>query len=277
MEYLNIFTKIRESKNKGNERMSSLVKVESMPLEYNPEQVELLKNTVCKGASNDELKFFLYVCQKTGLDPFLKQIYSIPRGGMRTIQTSIDGLRLIADRSGKYAPSDKETIFQYDADESLLSAVVYVKKMTPDGTWHEVCAKALFKEYNPGNNTFWKKMPHVMLAKCAEALALRKAFPAEMAGIYIKEEMDQATVEPIEAKAETVVEVPLEQINEATSKFLKDKPEELHEHIRSYFKKYCDYWKVSIVKAIEIYADADKFSKDFANWMKKHHPEVDLQ
>lgn len=159
--------------------------------EFDDTKIELLKQTVCKKATDAELNLFLHVCKHTGLDPFMKQIYSIARGGQRTIQTSIDGLRLIADRTKKYAPG-KESIYSYDKDGKLLSATSYIKKLTEDGQWHEVSATCFFSEYNPGNNQMWKKMPHVMLAKCAEACALRKAFPAEMSGLYSDDEMKQA-------------------------------------------------------------------------------------
>lgn len=176
--------------------MTALTKIEKFQLtnsHFSEEQINLIKNSICKGASNEELQFFIYACQRTGLDPFAKQIYSVPRGGQRTIQTSVDGFRLIADRSGKYAPG-KEPTFEYDKNGSLLSATSYVKKQTRDGTWHEISANAHFDEYN-ANTPLWKKMPRAMLAKCAECLSLRKAFPAEMSGIYGQEEMDQADKE----------------------------------------------------------------------------------
>lgn len=175
--------------------MTALTKIENFPDQFSNEKLELLKNTVCRGASNDEFQLFLHVCKKTGLDPFMKQIYSIPRGGQRTIQTSIDGLRLIAERTGRYSPG-KETVYKYDDKNNLFSATAYIKKMTADGTWHEVSATAIFSEYTQGNNPFWKRMGHVMLGKCAEALALRKAFPAEMSGVYSDDEMNQASSEP---------------------------------------------------------------------------------
>lgn len=179
--------------------MNALQKIEPinqpMTMQFDSSQIELLKTTICKGASDDELKFFIYACQRTGLDPFARQIYSVPRGGQRVIQTSVDGFRLIADRSGRYAPG-KETTFTYDANGNLVSATAYVKKQTRDGTWHEVSANARFDEYD-GKNNFWKTKSHIMLSKCAECLALRKAFPAEMSGIYGKEEMDQAEVHDV--------------------------------------------------------------------------------
>lgn len=163
------------------------------------DKIELLKKTVCKNATDDELQLFIHVCKRTGLDPFMKQIYAVKRGGKdgttMTIQTSIDGLRLIADRSGNYAPG-REPSFTYDEDKRLVSATSYLKKRTSDGTWHEVSATAFYTEYKPKfNNNFWDGMPHIMLAKCAEALALRKAFPAEMSAIYTEDEMQQAKPE----------------------------------------------------------------------------------
>lgn len=171
--------------------MSSIIKEEKqIPLfpGFTREQIELIKDTVCKGASDDELKLFLYTCKRTGLDPMMKQIYSIPRGGMRTTQTSIDGFRAIAERTGKYAPG-QATQFTYDKDGALLSATAFIKKLTLDGTWHEISATIFWKEFVNFGNKFHKTMPHVMAAKTAEAAALRRAFPMEFSGLYATEEM----------------------------------------------------------------------------------------
>jgi phage recombination protein Bet len=160
--------------------------------QFTAEQIDLLKKTVAKACGDDELKLFFYVCDKTKLDPFMKQIYAIKRSEKMVIQTSIDGLRLIADRSGNYSPG-REPTFSYDKDGKVLSATAYLKKRTADGTWHEVSATAFFSEYKPKfESSFWRDMPHVMLSKCAEALALRKAFPAEMSGLYSDAEMAQS-------------------------------------------------------------------------------------
>lgn len=177
--------------------MTALTKVEKLSpatSHFDERQIELIKNSICKNASDDELQFFIMACKRSGLDPFARQIYSVPRGGQRTIQTSVDGFRLIADRTGKYAPG-REPTYEYDQHGNLMSATSYVKKQTRDGTWHEVSANASYSEYNAGS-PLWKKMPKAMLSKCAECLALRKAFPAEMSGIYGQEEMDQADVKP---------------------------------------------------------------------------------
>jgi len=165
--------------------------------QFNPEQVALIKNYLCKGINDDELKLFQAVCKKTGLDPFMKQIYAVKRKDQMTIQTSIDGYRLIAERTGRYCPG-RESTYQYE-DGKVVCATSYVKKQTIDGTWHEVAASAYYSEYAPEPysngkmNPFWESKPHVMLAKCAESLALRKAFPNELSGLYSDEEMHQAS------------------------------------------------------------------------------------
>lgn len=150
-------------------------------------QLEIVKNLYCKGCKDEEVKVFAHICKHTQLDPFLKQIYAIPRGGKMTVQTSIDGYRLLAERTGKYCPG-RETTF-VEKDGQIISATAYVKKLTSDGTWHEIAATAYFSEFCGDN--LWKKMPHVMIAKVAEAQALRRAFPAELSSVYTKEELDQ--------------------------------------------------------------------------------------
>lgn len=180
---------------------------------FDPEQLQIIKNMLCKGITDDELKLFTAVCKKTGLDPFMKQIYAVKRNGkdgpQMTIQTSIDGYRLIAERTGKYCPG-KRCVFEYK-DGKVFSATSYIKKQTADGTWHEVEATAYYSEYAPPitkngyENPFWRDKPHIMLEKCAEALAIRKSFPNELSSVYTKEEMDQASNSEIVVKQIEIV------------------------------------------------------------------------
>lgn len=163
-------------------------------VEFDEKKLSLIRQTICKDASQEEFEVFMEICKSTQLNPLFKQIYFIKRGGNPTHMSSIDGLRLIADRTKRYVPG-REPTFTYDDRKNLVSATSYVKKLAHDGTWHEVAASAFWNEYNAGVN-LWKKMPHVMLAKCAEALALRRAFPADMLGIYTQEEMEQADHKP---------------------------------------------------------------------------------
>lgn len=230
------------------------------------DEIQLIKNTVCKGASDEELKLFLHVCVKTGLNPFMKQIYSVPRGGQRTIQVGIDGYRLIAERTNRYAPG-REPIFTYDSNGTLLSATAYIKKQTPDSSWHEVSATAFMNEYRV-DSPFWKKMPHAQLSKCAESLALRKAFPSELSGIYTQEEMEQAdkTIETI-SKEEVTIDPEIEEMK--FESFLENFDGIDHSLIRRYLEVYCGVYKKSIDEFLKIYNSKDKFLEDFNKWKAK--------
>jgi len=168
---------------------------------WDESQMNIIRSTICKNCSDEEISLFAYVCQRTQLDPFARQIYAVKRGNNMTIQTGIDGYRLIAERTNKYSPG-KEPSFEYDKNGKILKATAYVKKQTADGTWHDVSASAYWaeyvQEYNGKPSTFWGKLPHLMISKVAEALVLRKAFPADLSGLYTEDEMAQADVKPID-------------------------------------------------------------------------------
>jgi phage recombination protein Bet len=163
--------------------------------EFNRDQIDLIKRTVAKSATDDELKLFMYTCEKRGLDPLAKQIYFQKRRGKNgddnlTIITGIDGYRLQADRTGLYAGND-DPVFDDEKNPSKASVTVY--KLVK-GVRCAFTATARWDEYYPGDalGFMWRKMPNTMIGKCAEALALRKAFPQELSGQYIPEEMAQA-------------------------------------------------------------------------------------
>jgi len=162
---------------------------------WTPEQTQLISTTIAPGCSNDELRLFAYACQRTGLDPFSKQIYAIKRGGKMTIQAGIDGLRAIAERTGQRDGSET-----YWCGDDGIWADVWLNSKPPaaaktvihrKGAAHPFVGVARFADYNAGQG-LWSKMPAAMIAKCSEALALRKAFPADMSGVYSTDEMDQA-------------------------------------------------------------------------------------
>jgi phage recombination protein Bet len=166
---------------------------------WTPEQTQLISTTIAPGCSNDELRLFAYACQRTGLDPFSKQIYAIKRAGKMTIQAGIDGLRSIAERTGQLDGS--ETLWCGDdgqwTDVWLGSKPPAAAKTTiwRKGAGHPFTGVARFQDYNAGQG-LWTKMGATMIAKCSEALALRKAFPADLSGVYSTDEMEQA-VEPV--------------------------------------------------------------------------------
>ena len=164
-------------------------------------QIATIKETVASGATDNELKLFLYQCSRTGLDPLSKQIHFIKRGGKATIQTGIDGFRAIAERTGHYAGND-DYLFNNDMTmyemlqakmEHPITATATVYKIV-GGVRVSFAATAIWDAYCPkGNESFmWKKMPYLMLGKCAEALALRKAFPNDLSGVYTDDEMAQS-------------------------------------------------------------------------------------
>jgi phage recombination protein Bet len=184
------------------------------------DQIDLIKRTIAKDATNDELKLFLYQCERTGLDPFAKQIYSIKRQGKMVTQIGIDGARLIAQRTGRYAGQDgpywcgddgvwKDVWLTKDKPRAAKVSVYLmgVERGTP-GVAH-------WDEYAPIFNgklaDMWIKMPALMLAKCAEMLALRKAFPQELSGLYSAEEMSQA---------DTIIDVQGRQVEASTGEIM---------------------------------------------------------
>ena len=171
---------------------------------WTPEQTQLIATTIAPGCSSDELRLFAYACQRTGLDPFSKQIYAIKRGGKMTIQAGIDGLRAIAERTGELDGSHTE----WCGDDGQW-ADVWISAKPPaaakttiwrKGSSHPFTGVARFADYNAGQG-LWSKMPAAMIAKCSEALALRKAFPANLSGVYSTDEMEQQAIEPVTVAA----------------------------------------------------------------------------
>ena len=167
-----------------------------------PEQVDLVKSVVFKGATDEELKLFFFECRRRGVHPLDRLIHPVVRkdkDGTRRVsfQTSIDLFRSEAEGTGEYrGQKDVEYGNMVEWDKIDKKVPEWAKATIKRYDEHtneiiEVSAQAYWEEYYPGESLGfqWRKMPRLMLCKCAEALALRKAFPRKLAGLYTFEEM----------------------------------------------------------------------------------------
>jgi phage recombination protein Bet len=221
--------------------MNALVPARNMtPSAYTGAQLSLIKRTVAKDTNHDEFDLFMAVAAMKGLDPFSKQISAIvfnkdkPDKRNMSIITTIDGMRAIAARSGRYRPDEEAPRYEY-SDEAKNEATnplglvkaevrIWIADASRDGGWKPVAGVAYWDEFAPvkdewafdeasnrrkptGKQTLdgnWPKMGRIMLAKCAEAQALRKAFPENLSGLYEGSELDRAQV--LEVTASEVIE-----------------------------------------------------------------------
>jgi phage recombination protein Bet len=165
---------------------------------FTPEQVDTIRNTVAKGASNDELAMFLHICETYSLDPFLKEIYYSPE--MKTIMSSRDGYLKVALRDSEFAGMKSAVVCSNDdfSMDVVNNEIKHSFKATERGdivgAWAMVMHKSRdpvvqyvpFAEYNQKRNT-WNKYPSAMIMKCAEALALKRQFG--ISGLVTSEEM----------------------------------------------------------------------------------------
>jgi phage recombination protein Bet len=259
---------------------------------FTGEQIEIIKNSVAKGVSDQELAYFLEVCRSTGLNPLHRQIYAIMRSGKMTIQTGIDGYRLLAHRSRRHVGTD-DAVYDTESAPHPNKATVTVYKFVA-GQRCAYTATARWKEYAQESNNMWTKFPYLMLAKCAESLALRKAFPAETSGIYTDDEMmqadrvDNSVPAQIAAPVTVVEETPPTQAVDY-KKSAQDRWNELHARALKFgFKE--NVWKAALekypttaamTKALDEYEaqqsaqDLEDVAEAEAGWIPEQHTEAE--
>lgn len=202
------------------------------PRDYDPAQLALIRRTVAADTTPDEFNMFIEIAKRAGLDPFRRQLYCLvyskndPEKRKVSFITGIDGFRAVAQRNGDYRPDDEEPVFTTDdatkdPDTNPHGFVkVTVKAFKRHGSeWHPLVGVAYWTEFAPlkelwaeppgggkrrptgkfelDKKSNWYRMPHVMLAKCAEAQALRKGWPEDLSGIYSPEELDAAPMRDI--------------------------------------------------------------------------------
>lgn len=229
--------------------MGALTALRPAEATYAPSALALIKRTVAADCNDDEFSMFIHMARSLHLDPLRRQIYAFvfskdnPTKRRMSIITGIDGFRAIAERTGNYRPDEDEPTYEIDPDTKgpnnpagIIKATVRVWKFS-HGNWHKVTASAYWDEYAPLKEEWaydeakgkkqptgkfsldssgnWPKMPRVMIAKCAEALALRKAWPDDFSNVYAAEEVDRARAmdaTPAELAAQGEVDRRMERI-----------------------------------------------------------------
>lgn len=186
-------------------------------IDFSGKQLDLIRKTVASDCNIPEFDLFIHTCKTVRLDPLRRQIYAFvfskndPKKRQMTIVTSIGGYRSIAERTGNYRPGRTETVF----DDALKDPSTNPKGVSHGaatvykfvhGAWHENTESAYWEEFAPLKDEWrddqrtgrqildpkkdgWRRMPRVMIEKCAEAKALRRAWPEDFEGLYVEDEL----------------------------------------------------------------------------------------
>lgn len=198
-----------------------------LSIKITKDQLELIRRTVAKGATNDELKMFFHISKKTNLDPFLKEIFFIKyKDGSNVITTSRDGFLSLAQRTGEFRGLQSESVHEKDEFEmeytkdggvEVKHKIVNAERGTIIGAWarafREKCSPAgvwvEFSTYKKNSPT-WAGYPDAMIKKCAESIVLKKLFGiaglTSMEEIGYEYEMEEPKTAPKEIQEQPVVE-----------------------------------------------------------------------
>ena len=159
--------------------------------QYPPELINTIKNTVAKGATNEELQLFMQTARMYNLNPFLKEIWFVKnKDGSCMTMTSRDGYLKIAKQNPNFKKCQSMVVYENDTFEiemnmgeilnihhkfsqndrgKIIGAYAILKTHSNDNL---VCY-CDFKEYNKNNNV-WRKYPSAMIRKCAENDVLKR-------------------------------------------------------------------------------------------------------
>lgn len=230
--------------------MSNVVPIPNgAPSPYDAKTIALIRRTVAADTTDDEFNLFIWTARHLRLDPLRRQIYALvysknnAEKRRMSIIIGIDGFRSVADRTGNYRPDEDEPCIEFDdACKSALNPAGIVKATVrvwkrAHGEWHRATGVARWDEFVPLTDEWawneergkklptgkqsldpksnWHRMPCVMIAKVAEASALRKAWPDDLGNVYEAAESDRsrlADLLPSEAAAEGAIQNRLERI-----------------------------------------------------------------
>lgn len=199
---------------------------------FNDRELALIKRTVAADCNADEFDLFVSYCRGLQLDPRRRQIYAVvynkdkPDKRKMSIIVGIDGFRAVAARTGCYRPDNEDPRYEYDDGLKgatnplgLVKASVRLWQYS-HGEWFAVAGTAFWDEFAPMKEEWaqgedgkrhptgkktpegkWSTMGRLMLAKCAESQALRKAWPDDFSNVYTPEEMSRADLELLPSEA----------------------------------------------------------------------------
>lgn len=192
-----------------------------------------------ENVTEQELMMFMSLCKYQGLNPFTRDAYLIKYGTQAaTIVVGKGALEKRAARCSSYMGFEAGIIVRTENGEiERRTGTFYLPEETLVGGWAKVYVDGFtqpvetavsMQEYlgrkrDGSVNSQWATKPATMIRKVAKAQALREAFPEDMAGMYVAEEvgidgLEEQVIEPpqdeISAARPEIIDVPQPQEND---------------------------------------------------------------